>query len=254
MQLNLRKQTAMVMAWTMISAGRLQAENDDPFAADRKIDPEIASYRTPDHLIPIDRITEDWAFAYEKQLKKYLNLDASYLVRMIVRPSFDAEYTVSVYGDSDSYEISASKEFFVSYTVVNRNIWYARSQDNQEKIEKPIQPKTLKASIPAAVAKRVCAIWDEMILGTHYPREDSVGFDGVTIEFMAHRGRGETRSPTEGTSPALLKDLGESLINYCKADEKERKQRLDAIGQSASKLESYLKKQAKPVEATKPAK
>ena len=171
---------------------------------------------TPDHLVPLRPYPEDWEVAYTKQLTKYLGLREVYLARMIVKPSFGAEYLMRIHGDKESSAFDDSKKYFVTCTVSDKSIWYSMPNNNDKKIQKPIRPKTFTASIPAETARRVCRIWDEMIFRTHYPREWSAGLDGVTIEFASRYGHGEAWCPTDGTSPALLLELGERLIAYCK--------------------------------------
>lgn len=197
--------------------------------------------QSPDHLIPIDPYPGDWRIAYTKQLTKYLGLDEVYLARMIVRPSFGAEYSMRIHGNAKSYAIESSKEFFVTCTISDESIWYSMPDNNSEKIQKPIKPKSFEASIPAETARRVCAVWNEMIFRTRYTRDGGGGLDGVTIEFASRYGHGEAWSPTDGTSPALLQNLGERLIAYCKAPTEEQMKFLDAVHISAAKLETRLK-------------
>jgi hypothetical protein len=237
-----------VMACTFLGLASAQ-DAKDPFAADA-----ISSMPpTPDHLIPLDPYPEDWEISYTKKLTKHLGLDEMYLARMIVRPSFSAEYSMRVHGDAESYAIDSSKEFFVTYTISNESIWYSMPDNNSENIPKAIKPKSFKASIPAETARRVCAIWDEMIFRTHYTREGSGGLDGVTIEFASRYGHGEAWCPNDGTSPALLRDIGETLIAYCRASIEERKKLLEAINTSAAKLETHLKQQAEKSGVGQPA-
>jgi hypothetical protein len=221
----------------------LAEDSSDPFSENYK--PE-AMPSTPDHLVPLEPYPGDWRRPYVKQLTQYLDLDAVYLARMIVRPSFGAEYSMRVHGDTNSYAFDDSKEYFVSCRISDKSIWYSMPSNNDEKLQKPINPQLLKASLPTATARRVCAIWKAMILRTRYPEDGSGGLDGVTIEFASQHGHGEAWSPTDGTSPALLWDLGEKLIEYCKASDEAKKAALEAINKSANTIEEHLKKPNKP--------
>ncbi len=214
-------------------------DSSDPFSANYKPD-NIPS--TPDHLVPLEAYPGDWQRAYVKQLTQYLDLDAVYLARMIVRPSFEAEYCMRVHGDANSYAFDNSKEYFVSCRISDKSIWYSMPTNNDEKIQKPVKPELFKASLPTATARRICIIWKAMILRTRYPEDGSGGLDGVTIEFASQHGHGETWTPTSGTSPALLWDLGEKLIKFCKAPDEAKKAALEAINKSADTIEEYMKK------------
>lgn len=215
--------------------------------ADEKPDPiadngeQTKEPQTPDHLIPINPYSF-WRMPYTKQLTEHLGLGEAYFARMTVRPSFVAEYSIRVHGGPKDYTVESSKEFFVTYTTSDQNIWGSMPENNSENIQKTVTPKSFTASIPAETARRVCALWDEMILKTRYARDWGGGMDGTTIEFSSVQGHGETWSPTVGSPPALLHDLGERLIDYSKAPAEERMKLLDAIHTSAAKLENQMKR------------
>lgn len=238
---------AFVWIGCLLSGFTRGEDAGDPFAdtGETKAGEAAARHRTPDHLQPLDPYPMDWEVAYTKQLSKYLDLKAPYLARMIVRPSFDPEYLMSIHGPpEDDYPGVDSQGFFVSCTVSDKSIWYSMRENNSEKVEKEIKPTTSTAPLPAEVARKVYGLWNEMLLGTRYTRELNAGLDGVTIEFATHLKHGEAWSPSVGTSPALLWDLGEKLVAYCKAPVEERKKLLDAVNESAGKLDSYLKRGA----------
>ena len=196
---------------------------------------------SPDHLFPIDPYPANYKIAYNKQLTKYHSLEKARLARMVVRPSFGIEYSLSMDTDGSWRNLKSSKDFFLRYTITDKNIWYSMPENNSGKVQEAIKPTTLKASIPAETALKVIKLWDEMILQTRYSRSDDSGLDGVTIEFSSRFGHGETWSPSDGTSPAMLYELGEKLITYCKASKKERKKLLIDINRAAAKLEIFLK-------------
>src|SRR5690606_14513400 len=104
-----RKSSAWsAVLFVAVFADSVFAGDDDPFA----VDAESSMPVTTDHLIPVDPYRGDWAAAYEKVLEKRLGLDQVYLARMIVRPAFDAEYSMRLHGDASSYAIESSKKFF----------------------------------------------------------------------------------------------------------------------------------------------
>ena len=153
--------------------------DENPFSDDAV--PAILN--TPDHLVPVNPYPGDWHIAYSKLLKKHLDLDAVFLARMIVSPSSGAEYSMRVHGDAKSYAFQHSKEFFVTCNVADENIWHAMPENNSEKIQKPIKVQVFKAPLPVETARKICGLWDEMIFRTHYTREGSGDFDGITFEF-----------------------------------------------------------------------
>jgi hypothetical protein len=243
------KFSLLLLACNISSDITCAEESEDPFAADAK----VAMPMTPDHLVPLQPYPADWEIDYTKQLTKHLGLDEVYLARMIVRPSFGAEYLVRIRGDKKSYAFDHSERFFITVVASDESIWYSMPDNNSEKQQKPIHPKTFEATIPVYTARRVCGIWDEMILRTRYSREGGGGLDGVTIEFASRYGHGEAWTPRDGTAPALLWSLGESLITYAKAPEDERKAFLAAINKSADTVVAHLKRQSEQAGTGQPA-
>ncbi|MFT5904515.1 MAG: hypothetical protein ACI9E1_000090 [Cryomorphaceae bacterium] len=196
----------------------------------------------PDHLIPIDPYPADYRIAYNKQLTKHHSLEKAHLARMVARASFGIEYSLRMDTEANWRDLKSSKYFFLIYTITDKNIWYSMPENNSGKVQETIKPTTLKASIPAETALKVIKLWDEMILQTRYSRTDDSGLDGVTIEFSSRFGHGETWSPSDGTSPAMLHKLGEKLITYCKTSKEGRKRLLKDINTAVAKLEAYLTK------------
>lgn len=229
---------------------------DDPFAEELVVKevstPEIIEllpeHLPPDldHLVPIQPYPMDWQISYTKELTQHLELDEDYVARMIVRPSFGPEYSVRISGDKGSSAFEDNDNYFVTYCVSDKSIWYSMPENN-DGVCKEIQVSVYRAPIPKKVARRVTMIWDEMIFGTRYPREGHGGLDGVTIEFSSRWGHGEAWSPRLGR-PYLLWNLGEALKAYCKAPKTMRHTSIGSIEQRATTIETHLKMQAnKPV-------
>lgn len=216
------------------------AQDNDPFSDTGPVSQPMP--HTPDHLVPPEPyFLDDWKIDYRKLLTKHLDLDARYIARMIVKPSFEPEYSMRLHGDANSTVIEHSKEFFITCVIPDNSIWKSLPENNSENIQKPISTQTIKASISEEYAKRVNSVWNEMIFQTRYPRKSIDGVDGITIEFATLNGHGETWSPDEGTAPALLWELGEILIAYCKGSEEERKPLLAYIDAKLSAMEERLK-------------
>ena len=227
--------------WGFFSGSSTTAvESDDPFA----VDAESSTYVTPDHLVPLRPYPKDWETAYNKQLAKHLGLDEVYLARMLVRASFGGEYLMRIRGDKDSYAFDHSKKFFVTCVISDNSIWYSMPDNNDEKVQKPVNTKFFEAPIPVETARRLCRIWNQMIFRTRYSKAGEGGLDGVTIEFASRYGHGEAWSPTDGTSPRLLMDVGEALVAYAKAPEAERKKLLTGVKKKADVIELHLEKRA----------
>ncbi|MEO7097859.1 MAG: hypothetical protein ABI162_00750 [Luteolibacter sp.] len=159
---------------------------------------------------------------------------------MVLRPSFDGESSLILHGGEQRQEFSATEKFFLTYSLAEKNLWYSMPENNEEKKQKEINVTVTTVPVPKPMAVRLCSIWNRMILRTRVPVTSVNGFDGISIEFATQRGYGETWTPMQRKSPLLFVELGESLIDYCKASEEDRKAKLKKVSQKAGKLENYL--------------
>jgi hypothetical protein len=209
----------------------------------------IARATEPDHLVPIDPYPGDPLAPYYNQLRSRFKLDSSFFAQMMVRPSFHKEFVVRLHGRKEDTSFTATNQFFLTYSIADKEIWYSMRENHDKKGQEKIKISTTTADIPKALAIRIQQLWEQMLLRTRYREQDVVssheveriiGTDGVTFEFAVWNAYGETWSPEERMSPLLLVELGESLVGYCKAAPGERPAATKEIENKAAQLEQYL--------------
>ena len=196
---------------------------------------------SPDHLVPPTLNTEDYQVSYHNQLKANLRLDAPCLALMLVKPSFESEYSLLLQGDGNTASIKDSKSFSLTLTKAVGSIWESMPWNNDDEKQRKVTVKISTAPISPALAARMHGLWNRMISRAHKPTHPNTTFDGVSYEFATAIGRGEAQNPSQRNSPALLTDLGECLVQYCQAPEEEREEILKEINKAADALETYLK-------------
>lgn len=194
--------------------------------------------RTPDHLVPLNPY-RDW------KEKKYIDLIREKLelpevddhkpVVMIARPSFEPEEALVL------DEIPENENTFkLLHTKASRNIWFWMFEHNDGgNIKQGVTVARHEAILPAAVARRVCRLWERMLRGVRYPDEEPFGVDGETFEFWCDGMYGETWNP-EGASTLQFVELGLSLIAYCDLPEGKRTAALKEIEENCHQLEASL--------------
>lgn len=195
----------------------------------------------PDHLTPVDPYPGDWHVRYTDLVHKHLLPRYRFFVAMIVRPSFEGEYSVVLHGTKEDYELDWAKtpRVFVSHFSAEKNIWYSMPENNSEKKQKEIKVTTRTTEIPKSLAKRVQGLFLEMLKQTRYFHDDGIYLDGTDWEFTADGMYG--RSQLQCKSTALLARLGLSMMDYCDSAERDRKAYLGDIEEAATNLEIYLK-------------
>jgi hypothetical protein len=77
-----------------------------------------------------------------------------------------------------------------------------------------------ESSLDPALAERIRAVWQAMILDAKPPTGHSTGLDGATYHFsmpLAGGGHGEahTWSPPVGSRPRQLVDIADGMVRYC---------------------------------------
>jgi hypothetical protein len=160
---------------------------------------------------------------------------------MIVRPSFEGEYSVILHGTKEDYEVDLEKtpKFFLSCFAAEKNIWYSMPENNPEKQQKEIKVIVTTGEVAKPLAKRIHGLWVQMLERTRYFDDNRIYVDGTTFEFTARGMHAETR--VECTGPTLLVKLGHALIDFCQAPAAEREAATRNIEKAASELETYLK-------------
>ncbi|WLD23695.1 hypothetical protein NU10_13460 [Flavobacterium dauae] len=150
---------------------------------------------------------------YEKIKEKlYEGLEEDFYVRMLVRPSFDAEYIFQVDRDIRNYE---AESFVVRFQKTKSNLWYA--EENYKKVN----VKKYQAQINKEDAELLTKAFGKVVQTTRYERNDLLMFDGTNYllsTFVSGMGEisGNVQSP-DGNEIKELIDVVENLINQTKS-------------------------------------
>ena len=139
---------------------------------------------------------------YEVQVKEILLKDAPLYpyVQMVVLPSFEAEWMVSIAQPKDGI-------FQVEYVTVNQQIWANKKLQDIKQIKK-------SAVIPEALANDINHVWKKMLKNVRYPEQDRLGLDGTTFYFIADDLVGRAWSPQENSLVGMQTSIGELLRDY----------------------------------------
>ncbi|MGJ8656243.1 MAG: hypothetical protein ACSHX6_07320 [Akkermansiaceae bacterium] len=235
----------MVFGFPMLGAV-IYAQEGDPFADDAENGVKVVLPPEPDHLVPVNPYPGDWSVRYSDQLRKRFGLDSVFYFRMLVCPSFSAEYSVSLAGEDDNpWDVAGAKKLTLKYAIADKSIWYAMPENNGKNEQREVKVTVLTTDLPKALGIRLYDVWDRMLRATRYPLGDHSGLDGVTYEFSMWCRYGEIWSPAQRKSPLLFAELGESLIRLCKATPKTRDGALGQVMVKLEQLETYLNRLAK---------
>ena len=194
----------------------------------------------PDHLVPVNPYPGDWHVRYSSQIRSLFKLDPFFFAQMVVRPSFSGEYAIRLHGTNTDNEITTTEKFFLTYSIASKNIWYSMPGHNDQKKQQNVTIAVTTVEFPKPLATRIHQLWKQMLLRTHYSEQDTDGLDGTTFEFAIWSAYGKTWSPDERKSPLLFIELGDSLIEYCKAPPVKRPAAMKIIEKKAEQLEKYL--------------
>ncbi|WP_215906284.1 hypothetical protein [Hymenobacter latericoloratus] len=177
------------------------------------------------HLVPARAALSTWAHGteYYAEVRKVLGagLSSNALAQVVVLPSFEPEYIVSVEKQNGRY--------LLLYNTVQRNL---HSSFRDEKAEKAVL-HTRRAEISPELATALARLWNRAIQQVRYPEPlVSMRSDGVSFVFMAFQAgvgerAGETWSPAAGSTMALLTGIVTDLKEVALAPQnKELQQRL----------------------------
>lgn len=196
-----------------------------------------------DHLVPVNPHPGEWLARYTDELRSRLQLESPFLAQMVVKPSFSGEYAVRLQSAQDKKPTDTSHRFFLTWSAADTSIWYAMPENNDEKKkQRKVSIAVTTVEFPEALAVRIEHLWKRMLYRTRYFETNAMIADGTTVEFGMWGIYGETHSPMEHTSPWLFIELGEGLIQYCKAAPAERPAAAKEIESKAAQLEQYLDK------------
>lgn len=195
----------------------------------------------PDHLVLVGNVSEGWEIRYDKALRPQLKLDATFFARVVFRPSFSGESCLRLHGNDGESDISKARKFFLTCYEADKSIWYSLPENSNDGKKGEVKVAVWSAPVSGAFAKRMRAIWDQMLARTQPPDKPNTGLDGETFEFATPGHSGQTWSPMQRKSPALFVELCRSLADYCKAAPERRERLMEGVGQHAKVLEDYLK-------------
>lgn len=155
-----------------------------------------------------------YSLEYNQKIKEklYEGLEEDFHVRMLVRPSFDAEYIFQVDRDIKNYEADS---FVVRFQKTKSNLWYAKED------YKKINVKKYQAHINKQDAELLKKAFGKVVQTTRYERNDLLMFDGTNYllsTFVSGMGEisGNVQSP-DGNEIKELIDVVENLINQTKS-------------------------------------
>ncbi len=195
----------------------------------------------PDHLTPVDAETPAWRTKYEKVLRPQLRLDATYVVRMVVYPSFSGEISVRLHGPEGETDLSKiSKPMLTCYRADN-SIWDAMPGSSNDGKQGQVIVSMTSIEVSKPFALRLQTLWDEMLKRTNPPEKPNTMLDGTTFKFTTPGQAGEASNPMRRLSPLLFTELGWSLIELCEADPKNPQGKAVNAALHAKILEDYLK-------------
>lgn len=179
------------------------------------------------HLVPARAALSTWAHGteYYAEIRKVLGagLSNNALAQVVVLPSFEPEYIISVEKQNGRY--------LLLYNMVQGSL---HSSFRNKKAEKAVL-HTQRAEISPELATTLARLWNRAIQQVRYPEPEplvSLRSDGVSFVFMAFQAGvgeriGETWSPAAGSNMALLTGIATDLKEVILAPQnKELQQRL----------------------------
>lgn len=150
---------------------------------------------------------------YFQKLKEklYEDLEEDFHIRMLVCPSFDAEYIFQVDRDIKNYEADS---FVVRFQKSKSSLWYAK-EDYQK-----VNIKKYQARINKEDAELLTRAFVKVVQTTRYERNDFITNDGTNyllsaFEYGVGDVSGNVQSPNDNEIKAVI-DVVENLINQTK--------------------------------------
>jgi len=182
----------------------------------------------PDHLVPETSLISggraaefgsSYAYIYRVFEDGY-NYDV--LARATVLPSFAAEYLVGIRRLGGEEKPTGYQAF---YLLAPKLGFFKYKDDEDAKKNGPpkppyeVVPLRCEKPVEADLAKRIVAVWQGVLLQTHYDNEGYGGPDGASFHFFAHGHHqdlaGWAWSPDEASKPGMLASLADALVAYC---------------------------------------
>ncbi|WP_309384592.1 hypothetical protein [Cerasicoccus frondis] len=181
----------------------------------------------PDHLSPLRYP----ASQYDQLVREMLVVTEGQYGRFLVKPSFRAEYSVSV--DAEVAPADVGKDYrsikdedrlyVLTLTRANKSIWGAMPRDDEPGELESLEVIRVDRSISFELAVAIQRSWGRMIQLTRYPSQVLVGSDGSNYEFSVWVWAmgfiyGKTWSPDGGLRLGIV-ELGEDLVQLAENTE-----------------------------------
>jgi hypothetical protein len=192
-----------------------------------------------------------WFGDYDRHIQRYLIKDPGAQLWLIISPGFSSARALELdckWAKDDEPKPTA---FTLRSTETEAPTWtWAVPPPPGAKNLFPARIKTTSHStpIPPDAAQAFINAWVHMLRETRYPKNSEFVFkvDGTTFEFFGWWDRGHNSMPLMGLtiSPEagptrMLTDLGEHLIDYTKASEKDRPALLANCVEEAKAIQAY---------------
>jgi hypothetical protein len=207
--------------------------------------------RQPNHLVPTPAPGD-----YESKIAKLLFLTDGNFGRMVARPSFEAEFCLSVHADISESSIKKhdgwwlvpdeEKTYVMTVTSASENIWGSIPQNSKTNKDTDIKISRIDRKISLDLAIAIQRVWAKALHLTRYPSVPSNGLDGTTYQFSVWvRGRGDLQGETWSPELGLPRDLvtmGTELIAFVRQDAKGKELTEKDLIKQLKKLESKIPK------------
>lgn len=183
---------------------------------------------------------------YAKLWRSKLTSDEKFYARVIVIPSFEAEWVVTLKelkkasNPSDPFSEKIITGHELSIVLAEKNMYMAGSLASDFKITK--ESKRFSSDL----GERIALLFNEMLLLTSYYSPSDRGLDGIWYEFSDGSKHGRTRSPQSGLSAKFVK-LSYMLKSFGLANDAETERDiLKNLSKEVEEIEKGLKSSVVP--------
>ena len=209
--------------------------------------------KTPDRLEPIPPL--GFQASYNQAVHTALIGEKEPLLWMMVEPSFSPEYVVLIDCDWTKKYPPQLLSARLQCVEAKKQIWHWKPKEpgsTQEVLDYLTNPGTDRREIdfPLDATSEIAKAWSHALIETRYPKPEGlvIGADGDFYSFFVNSNAlsnlygkpmyGTVWSPQDGPT-AQLANLGEDLIKYVKAQEKDRQAILSRCIAEAKSIQAY---------------
>lgn len=185
----------------------------------------VAELSQNDHLAPI---RWNWDQMYRQLLTKKLGVTPFAYGRVFIKPSFEAESSISLFCNT----APKGEKCYVTYLVAAKNLWQATNGGNIPENAKSVKVRRVDIEIPKEAADAVKDAFSQMLLRTKsHSRGDerALPIDATNVEFALQRGGNRPLAaqanpflPRQGKNVTKLLELAQDLESYCKVESSKR--------------------------------